>query len=133
MSVRKPAISSSDKQLLAFVDEVTETLLAGDRHRTAGLGTFSTCTRKATLDRVACKMAMFRASSELREYAVGGPLPAVSGPHAEVVKRLIEAMLEGDGVAVPDLGRLAVIPVPGKKPKLIFHGAESLNGRLAAS
>jgi len=132
MPIKTPATARSDKPLRAFVDEVTETLLAGNRHRTSGLGTFSTCTRKATVDRVASKMAMFRASSELREYAVGGPPPAVSGPHAKVVKHLVEAMLEGDGVDVPDLGRLAVISVPGKKPKLIFHGAESLNARLAA-
>ena len=78
-------------------------------------------------------MAMFRASAELREHVVGGPPPSVSGPHAEVVSFIVEAMQSEQGVNVPLLGRMAVVPVPGKKPKLIFHGAEELNDVLAAS
>lgn len=84
-------------------------------------------------DRVACKMAMFRASTELREYASGGPPPPVSGPHAEVVSVIVEAMQSEQGVDVPLLGRMAVVPVPGKRPKLIFHGAKELNDVLATS
>lgn len=76
---------------------------------------------------------MFRASAELREYAVGGRQPAVAGPHAEVVRLIIEAMLCENGVDVPNLGRLAVVPVAGKKPRLIFHGATSINDVLKAS
>ena len=129
----KPKIRKADKRLRAFVHEVTAALLDGKRHRTPGLGTFSTCTRKATADRVACKMAMFRASDQLRGYASGGPPPAVSGPHAEVVSVIVEAMQSERGVDVPLLGRMAVVPVLGKKPKLIFHGAEELNRVLAAS
>ena len=129
----KPKIRETDKRLRAFVQEVTAALLDGKRHRTPGLGTFSTCTRKATADRVACKMAMFRASAELREYASGGPPPPVSGPHAEVVRVIVDAMQSGQGVDVPLLDRMAVVPVAGKKPKLIFHGAEELNDVLAAS
>ena len=123
----------NDAELRAFVQEVTATLLDGGRHQTPGLGTFSTCTRKATSDRAACKMAMFRASTELREYAVGGPPPHVSGPHAEVVNCIIEAMCSEHGIDVPNLGRMAVVPVSGKKPKLIFHGADDLNDVLMAS
>ena len=133
MAANKPKIRKTDKRLRAFVQEVTATLLDGRRHQTPGLGTFSTCTRKATEDRVACKMAMFRASAELREYVIGGPPPPVSGPHAEVVSVIVEAMQNQDGVEVPLLGRMAVVPVPGKKPKLIFHGAQELNEILATS
>ena len=133
MVATKPEIRKADKRLRAFVQEVTATLLNGKRHRTPGLGTFSTCTRKATENRVACKMAMFRASGELREYASGGPPPLVSGPHAEVVSVIVKAMQSGHRVEVPLLGRMAVVPVPGKKPRLIFHGAEELNDVLATS
>jgi nucleoid DNA-binding protein len=129
----KPKLRNTDKNLQAFVREITVTLLDAKQHRTTGLGTFSTCTRKATADRVACKMAMFRASAQLREYASGGPPPAVSGPHAEVVKVIVEAMQTEGGVDVPLLGRLAVVLVSGKNPKLIFHGSEELNKILAAS
>ncbi len=133
VAASKPKIRRTERRLRAFVREVTATLLGGKCHRTPGLGTFSTCTRKATADRVVCKMAMFRASAELREYASGGRPPPVSGPHAEVVSVIIEAMQSERGVLVPLLGRMAVVPVPGKKPKLIFHGAEELNRVLAAS
>jgi hypothetical protein len=133
MAASKPKIRQSDKRLRAFVQEVTATLLDGKRHQTPGLGTFSTCIRKATAERVICKMAMFRASAELREYANGGPPPPVFGPHAEVVRVIVEAMQSEQGVEVPLLGRMAVVPVPGKKPKLIFHGADELNDVLAAS
>lgn len=133
MATEKPGIRKSDKRLRAFVEEVTATLVDGKRHRTPGLGTFSTCTRKATGDRAACKMAMFRASTELREHASGGPPPPVCGPHTEVVRVIIDAMQSEQGVDVPLLGRMAVVQVPGKKPKLIFHGAESLNDVLAVS
>ena len=78
-------------------------------------------------------MAMFRASAELRRYASGGPPPPVSGAHADVVWVIVEAMQSEQGVDVPLLGRMAVVPVPGKKPKLIFHGAKELNDVLAAS
>ena len=133
MVASKRKIRKTGKRLRAFVQEVTATLLEGKRHRTPGLGTFSTCTRKATPDRVACKMAMFRASAELCEHASGGPPPPVSGPHAEVVGTIVDAMQSERGVDVPLLGRMAIVPVPGKKPKLIFHGAEELNDLLAAS
>ena len=133
MAASKLEIRRTDTRLRAFVQEVTATLLDGKLHRTPGLGTFSTCTRKATADRVAGKMAMFRASAELRDHASGGPTPPVSGPHAEVVRDLVEAMQGERGVVVPLLGRMAVVPVPGRKPKLIFHGAEELNRVLAAS
>ena len=133
MAASKPKVRKTDRRLRAFVQEVTATLLDGERHRTPGLGTFSTCIRKATADRVTCKMAMFLASAELREYASGGPPPPVSGPHADVVRVIVEAMQSERGAVVPLLGRLAVVPVPGKKPKVIFHGAVELNRVLASS
>jgi hypothetical protein len=37
------------------------------------------------------------------------------------------------GINIPLLGRMAVIPVPGGRPKLIFHAAKELNTRLASS
>lgn len=133
MTANRTKVRKSDARMMAFVQEVTATLLAGKRHQTPGLGTFSTCTRKSTVDRAACKMAMFRASAELRAHATGGPPPLVSGPHAEVVNAIIEAMQIGQGIDVPGLGRMAVIPLPGKKPRLIFHGAEELNDVLSVS
>ena len=129
----KPKISSTNKQLCAFVQEVSETLAEGKKHQTAGLGTFSTCTRKATADRASCKMAMFRASPELRQYASGGSEPLVSGPHSEVVNVIIEAMQSEQGIDIPLLGRMAVITVKGKKPKLIFHAFDELNDMLIDS
>lgn len=133
MTVSNPTILRKDKSLLAFVQEVTATLLEGKRHQTPGLGTFSSCTRKATADRVICTMAMFRASTQLREYVCGGPAPAVSGPHAALVHVIIAAMQSEQGVDVPQLGRMAVVPVPGRRPKLIFHGAAELNDTLTIS
>ena len=127
-----PKFRKTDKKLLAFVAEVTATLLDGKRYRTPGLGTFSTCTRRATAERVACKMAMFRASAELRAYVTGGRAPLLSRPHTEVVSFIVEAMQSEQGVDVPLLGRMAVVPVPGKKPKLIFHGAKELKDVLTA-
>ena len=133
MVARRPKIRKTDKRLRAFVQEVTATLVNGKRHRTPGLGTFSTCTRKASPDRVARKMAIFRASAELREYAAGGPPPCMFGPHAGVVSTIASAMQFEQGVDVPLLGRMAVVRVPGKKPRLIFHGTRELNDVLATS
>jgi hypothetical protein len=65
-------------------------------------------------------MAMFRASAELRAYVTDGRAPLLSRPHTEVVSFIVEAMQSEQGVDVPLLGRMAVVPVPGKKPKLIF-------------
>lgn len=78
-------------------------------------------------------MAMFRPSAELRAYASGGPPPLLSGPHAAVVSRVIEAMKGETGVDVPRLGHMAVVPVTGRKPKLMFHGAPGLNDLLDAT
>src|SRR5260221_6889263 len=60
VTAARKKIRKTDKRLRAFVHEVTAALLDGKRHQTPGLGTFSTCTRKATAARVAFKMAMFR-------------------------------------------------------------------------
>src|SRR5882757_4612422 len=117
--------------LATFVHEVTATLLAGHPHRTSGLGTFSTCTRWATTDRSASTMAIFRASADLRAYASGGPLPTFSGPHASALRTIVQGMLCEAGITVPRLGRMAVVPVPGSKPKVIFHGARELNAEFA--
>jgi hypothetical protein len=40
-------------------------------------------------------------------------------------------MLRKEGITIPQLGRMAVVPVSGSKPKLIFHGARELNAALA--
>ena len=128
---KNPGIHKTDKQLQAFVQDITATLLEGKPHRTPGLGTFSTCRRKASPDRCASKMAIFRASAELRKYASGGPPPRLSGPHTEIVGVIVEAMQKEHGIDVPHLGRMAVVPVPGRKPKLIFHGAKELNAILS--
>src|SRR2546427_7809085 len=94
-------------------------------------GTFSICSRGATSDRCASTMAMFRASAELRAYASGGPLPTLSSRHAPAVRTIVRGMLRKEGITIPQLGRMAVVPVSGSKPKLIFHGARELNAALA--
>ena len=78
-------IHEADERLRVFVAEVTSALVDGKRHQTLGLGTLSTCTLKASAKTTDCKMAMFRASSEVRAYVTGGPPPLVSRPHPEVV------------------------------------------------
>jgi hypothetical protein len=40
-------------------------------------------------------------------------------------------MLREEGITVPQLGRMAVVPVSGSKPKVIFHGAVELNAAFA--
>jgi len=65
-------------------------------------------------------MAMFRASAELRAYASGGPLPTLSGPSRASGTSNCSGMLREEGVTIPQLGRMAVVPVSGSKPKLIF-------------
>ena len=72
---------------------------------------------------------MFRASAELRGYADCGHLPVFQEPHARAL-RIARGMHRG--ITIPLLGRMAVVSVPGAKPKLIFHGARELNERLAA-
>lgn len=133
MADLKPKTLKTSKALQTFVKDVTDKLLAGDRFLAPGLGTFSTCSRKATTDRAACRMAMFRASSELRAYASGGPKPNLVGPDAKIIGTIIEAMRKTDseGVNIPSLGRMAVVPVSGKQPKLIFHGSDELNDALS--
>src|SRR5260221_3536797 len=116
-----------DHPVQAFVKEVTATLLVGRPHRTPGLGTFSICTRRGTPDRCASTMALFRASTELRAYASGGPLPTLSGRHAPAVRTIVRGMLRKEGITIPQLGRMAVVPVSGSSPKLIFHGARKLD------
>ena len=133
MATHKPKFRKNDRHLRAFVDEVTASLVGEGRLQVPGLGTFSTCTRKATADRDACTIAMFRASKELRDHATGGPAPDIAGPHAKVVSVLVEAMQSDTGVEVPRLGHMAVVPVRGKKPKLIFHGADELNEALTGA
>ena len=128
---KAPSIIKAERRVRVLVEEITATLLAGKRHQTPGLGTFSTCTRKATQSRRANTMAMFRASAELRAYASGGPAPTFAGVHAAVLAAIVKAMQSGTGIDIPRLGRMAVVPVPGKKPRLIFHGAKELNELLA--
>ena len=125
-------MTEDDRRLQVFVHEVTAALLAGQRYRAPGLGTFSTCTRRAAPGRPPSTMAMFRASAELRGYASGGRLPTLSEPHARALRTIVQGMQTERGITIPLLGRMAVVPVPGGKPKLIFHGAKELNERLAA-
>ena len=126
-------MTEADRHLQVFVHQVTAALLAGRCYRAPGLGTFSTCTRRAAASRPSRTMAMFRASAELRGYASGGRLPVLAGPHARALRTIVRGMLSERGITIPLLGRMAVVPVPGGRPKLIFHGAKALNERLAAS
>ena len=124
-------MAEDDQHIQVFVQEVTAALLAGQRYRAPGLGTFSICTRRATPDRPSSTMAIFRASAELRGYASGGGrLPAMSGPHARALRTIVQRMQSERGITIPMLGRMAVVPVSGGSPKLIFHGAKELNERF---
>jgi nucleoid DNA-binding protein len=118
------------KDLQAFSQEVISSLIKGQRYQIIGFGTFSTCSRKATKDRAACKIAMFRASKELREYFSGGPIPVLSGIHETAICFIIQAMQSEQGIEIPQLGRFAVEQVTNKSPKIIFHGAKELNNLL---
>lgn len=129
--MRTPTTPERDLQL--FAREVTSALLTGQSYRAPGLGTFSTCTRKATPGRPSSTMAMFRASVELREYASGGPLPPLRGAHARALRAIARGMRRERGITIPRFGRMAVVPKPRGNPKLIFHGAEELNARFAKS
>ena len=131
--MRAVAIPERDRNLSLFAREVTLALLAGSSYRAPGFGTFSTCTRRAAPGRPCSTMAMVRASVELREYACGGPLPKLSGPHARALKTIVQGMQSERGITIPRFGRVAVVPMPSGKPKLIFHGAAELNARIAAS
>jgi nucleoid DNA-binding protein len=122
-----------DEELQAFVDEVRAVLQHGDRHSTPGFGTFSTCTRKAAPGRPACTMAMFRASKQLRAHVSDGAEAQVSGAHTPVVRAIIAAMQRAPGVDVPRLGHLGLVPVRGKKPRLIFHADPEFNGTLTVT
>ena len=126
-------MAERDLRLRVFVQELTMALLAGQRYRAPGLGTFSPCTRQAAPGRPSSTMAIFRASAELRGYSSGGLLPNLSGPHARVLRTIAEGMQSECGITIPLLGRMAVVPVPGGRPKLIFHAAKELNERLGAS
>ncbi len=124
-------LRKNDKKIKAFVREVTSSLVKDKKHQTQGFGTFSTCSRKGASGRILCKIAMFRASSELRNFASGNSCPNISGPHTEAVRFIIEAMQSEYGIDVPLLGHLAIVPVKGKSPKLIFRGADELNDVLS--
>ena len=50
---------------------------------------------------------------------------------AEIIQFIIEGMCAEEGIDVPGLGRMAIVPEVGKKPKLIFHGGEELNGLIS--
>jgi nucleoid DNA-binding protein len=123
-------LRKNDKRIKTFVQEVTSSLVIGKKHQVPGLGTFSTCSRKDSSGRSTCKIAMFRPSAELRDFASGGAYPSISGPHEEAVRYIIESMKNEEGVEIPHFGRMAVVPVKGKSPKLIFHGSEELNETL---
>lgn len=116
-----------------LLDALRAALLRGERVRIPGLGTFTTCTRKATADRAACTIAMFRASKELRAHVSTGADLQVSGPHADAVTALVAAMQGDNGVDVPGLGHLEAVQVPGKKPRLIFHADAALNDQLTGA
>ena len=121
-----------DQILRVFIQEVTLALIAGQRYRAPGLGTFSPCKRQATPGRSSSTMAIFRASAELRQYASGGPLPNLSGAHAQALRIITEGMQGAQGITIPLLGRMAVVREPSARPRLIFHGATELNERMAA-
>ena len=123
----------NDKRLTHMVNDITAELKQGKKYQAPGFGTFSTCTRKATQEHAACTMAMFRASAEFRDYSSGGRMPAISGPHKDIVKLIAKAVKSGHEVTIPRFGLITLLQDDGAKPRLIFHGAAELNGSLTES
>ncbi|MEM9301941.1 MAG: hypothetical protein AAGE01_07510 [Pseudomonadota bacterium] len=128
--MKSEATAADPQRVAAFAEDVAQELVHGKRYRVAGFGTFSTCQRKAAPGRPACRIAMFRASAELRAYAAGGDPPELGTPHQEAVRSIAVAMLAPDGVHVPGLGRFAVEGQGAKRQKLVFQGAAELNEQL---
>lgn len=120
-----------DNVIQEFVQAVTSSLLAGKKYPIPGFGTFSTCSRKDESGQPVCKIAMFRASSELRDFSTGGPSPTFTGPHAVVVSHIVENMQNEGGVDIPLLGQMVCEPVKGKNTKFIYRGALELNNALS--
>jgi len=73
---------------------------------------------------------MWRADAALREHIQGGPPKESAGLHGAAVAGIIAAMMGDGGVDLPQLGRLGLVRVAGKKPKLTFHAADELNAAL---
>ncbi|MDH5691837.1 MAG: HU family DNA-binding protein [Gammaproteobacteria bacterium] len=123
-------LRKNDKSLTTFVEELSEALGKGERFQVPGFGTFTTCTRKATPGRAACTIAMFRAATELRDFAARGTKPKISGPHSKLLTQVLSGMSSDEFVDAPGLGKFAIEGKGGKKPKLIFHGADEFNDRF---
>lgn len=117
-------------EVTTLINEVTASLVSGKKITVEGLGTFSSCTRKATATRDACTIAMFRADKSLRTHIDTQAELSVSGAHAEAVTTIIQAMQQTGGVDVPDFGHFEAVAVSGKPHKLIFHADAVLNDKL---
>jgi len=126
-------IRKNGKHAKAFIRDVKVALVAGKKYQIPGFGTFSSCSRKDSLGRVICKIAMFRASSELRDFAAGGSFPDISSAHTEIITRIINAMQDSLGVEIPEFGRMAFVADKGKSLKIIFHSADEFNYALSGS
>ena len=123
----------TNEMLRAFAAEVTSTLLDGNRHQTPGLGTFPTNFEKQGQRELLAKWLCFGRARSLERMPLVDHYHSCPRPHAELVSFTVEAMQMEQGVDVPLLGRMAVVPVVGKKPKLISNGAQELNDVLAGS
>ena len=126
-----PGIRKNDKRLTEFVKDVASSLQDGKKFQTPGLGTFSTCTRKAAQGRPACTISMFRPSTELREYIGGGVIPSIQGPHKEILKLIARTMKTQDEFVVPRLGTFVIDSSSVKNTKVSFQGAKELNDSLS--
>ena len=91
-------------KMLAFVEAVSESLIAGNKYPVAGFGTFSTCSRKDKNGNIVCTIAMFRASKELREFFLEGRKPELADQHRAPVSSIIERMKIDNRAEVPGLG-----------------------------
>lgn len=124
-----PGIRRNDKRITQFVTDITKTLQSGNKHQTTGLGTFSTCTRKAAGGKPTCTITMFRPSKEFRDYMSGGAMPKMDGPHKEVVKIITKSIKSASELEVPKLG-VFCIDSSGENTRITFQGTIELNSSL---
>jgi len=114
-----------DHPLQTFVQEVYRN--TSDRQATQDAwpwNVFHLHSPRHTGSVVLARWRCFEPALSWRAYASGGALPTLSGRHAPaVVRTIVRGMLRKEGITIPRLGRMAVVPVSGSKPKLTFHGA----------
>lgn len=119
----------NDRKLKQFAADLTESLQHGEKYKIPGFGIFTTCSRKSADGEQTYTIAMFRASSELRDFSQGGSCPDIESEHSETIVKIISGMSQENGIQIPGLGIMAFVSEKGKT-KIIFNGNGELNEHL---